>query len=60
MCPYDEIFSASDFNSFWLFRSARLARTPSVSNARRHIAAIPGTEMINAAHQCSGTDEKTS
>src|ERR1039457_1666514 len=60
MCPYDEILSASDLNSFFLFRSARLARTTSVSSARRHIAVIPVTEMINATHQCSGTDERRS
>src|ERR1035438_9740144 len=60
MCPYDEILVAIDLNSFLLFRSARLARTPSVSNARRHNAAIPGTETINATHQRSGTDERPS
>src|SRR5438067_12049411 len=58
--PYDEIFSASDRNSFFLFRSARLARTASVSKARTHIAAIPRAETINATHQCSGTDERIS
>jgi hypothetical protein len=32
----------------------------SLSKARRHIAAIPRPEIINATHQRSGTDERTS
>jgi hypothetical protein len=59
VCPYDEILSASDRNSFFLFRSARLARIPSVSKTRRHIAAIPRAETIKATHQRSGIEEKT-
>jgi len=56
--PYDEIFSASDRNSFFLVCSARLVRESSVSKARRHIAAIPRAEMINATHQWSGIEEE--
>jgi hypothetical protein len=57
VCPYDEILSASDRNSFFCFRSDRLARIASVPKARRHIAAIPRAETINAIHQRSGTEE---
>jgi hypothetical protein len=59
VCPYDEILAASDRNSFFLFRSARLARATSLSKARKHITAIPRAEMINATHQWSGIEEKT-
>jgi hypothetical protein len=52
--------SASDRNSFFLFRSARLARASLVSKARIRRATIPRTEMIKTTHQHSGIDDKTS
>jgi hypothetical protein len=58
VCPYDEIFSASDRNSFFFFRPARFVRESSVSKTRRHIAAIPRAEMIIATHQWSGMEEE--
>jgi hypothetical protein len=60
VCPYDEILSASDRNSFFLFRSARLARTSSVSKDRMQMVATPRRVTINMIHQRSGTDETIS
>jgi hypothetical protein len=54
------MLSASDRNSFFLFRSARLVRASSVSKARKHVAVIPTAGTINAIHQCSRSDDNTS